>query len=109
MFRRFGILRARCLLLRQDEILDLEEQLNEIDEDETNEPALSSQLFDRNGARKEALQEIREKLAQYGMQAIPNSLFFNSYWKSTKVVVCQMLNFGPISKYPPCDLPERRI
>jgi len=76
MARKYGVLHNRVLLYRQDELRDLEEQLFGLDaqdaqdEEGDGKVALTSRLRDdqREGSMRKALiQEIDEKLKEYGM------------------------------------------
>ncbi|KAI1758573.1 hypothetical protein GGR53DRAFT_529297 [Hypoxylon sp. FL1150] len=63
--RRFSNLRARLLLLKQDELSVLEEQLNKIDREEERPLRLGSQRSDSGAERKACLALIDEKLSNY--------------------------------------------
>jgi hypothetical protein len=54
------------LLHKQAELGDLEGKLSAIDEEETRQVYLRSWLLDANSRRKELVQEIDKKLAEYG-------------------------------------------
>ena len=65
--RRFGNLRARLLLLKQDKLCMLEERLEKIDCAETAPLFLGSSRDDGNEERRAVLQNIDSALADYGM------------------------------------------
>ena len=71
MCRRFGFLHQRLLLHRQDELRDLEDQLIRLDDEDQEEMPISlkSRKLDdsREGSyRKALMEEIDDKLGQYG-------------------------------------------
>jgi hypothetical protein len=66
VFRRFGTLRARSLLYKQDELVELEAQLNEADATERRQVYLSSRRRDANEERKTLMQSIDKALIEYG-------------------------------------------
>ncbi|KAF2195567.1 hypothetical protein K469DRAFT_649652 [Zopfia rhizophila CBS 207.26] len=63
--RRFSNLRARLLLTKQDEISELEEQLEQIDREETVVPFLASIRHDNNNKRRDVLSRIDTALTRY--------------------------------------------
>lgn len=65
MFRRFGRLQARILLHKQDELIDLEQQLEQIDSEEQTEYYLSCRRQDLNTKRHSLIQEAEVKLNEY--------------------------------------------
>ncbi|KAL2281755.1 hypothetical protein FJTKL_11430 [Diaporthe vaccinii] len=65
MFRRFGRLQARILLHKQDELIDLEQQLEQIDSEEQTEYYLSCRRQDLNTKRHALIQEAEVKLNEY--------------------------------------------
>ncbi|EHK15286.1 uncharacterized protein TRIVIDRAFT_228323 [Trichoderma virens Gv29-8] len=67
VWRRFSILRTRLLLLKQDELSQLEEQLENIDaQDEDENPLyLASRRSDLNEKRKTVLNKIDDALKDY--------------------------------------------
>jgi hypothetical protein len=67
VFRRFGTLRARSLLYKQDELVEMEAQLNELDVTEQRQVYLSSRRRDANDERKKLVQSIDKALIEYGM------------------------------------------
>ena len=71
MFRRFTMLHSRVLLLSQEDLCRLESKLAEIDDAERTQLYLSSTVHDENGARRQIMQEIREKLRSYGLWRQP--------------------------------------
>jgi hypothetical protein len=66
VFRRFGRLRARVLLLKQDKLSLLEQQLDRIDENEKCPLFLGKSRCDNNGDRAAVFAEIEKTLADYG-------------------------------------------
>ena len=64
--RRFLRIRARLLLLKQDELSLLESQLDRIDHEETRELFLGNRRRDKNPERKEILMKLEVALASYG-------------------------------------------
>jgi hypothetical protein len=67
MCRRFLRLRARLLLLKQNNLVLLEQQLDQIDKNEDRPLFLGSQRRDTNTERASVLSEIDAQLAAYGM------------------------------------------
>lgn len=65
MFRRFGRLQARILLHKQDELIDLEQQLEQIDSEEQTEYYLSCRRQDLNTKRHALIHEAEVKLNEY--------------------------------------------
>jgi hypothetical protein len=65
------MLHSRVLLLLQEDLCRLESRLAEIDDAERTQLYLSSTLHDENDARRQVLQEIREKLRAYGLWRQP--------------------------------------
>lgn len=63
--RRFLRVRARLLLLKQDELSLLESQLDRIDHNETRELFLGNRRRDTNGERREILEKLDAALADY--------------------------------------------
>lgn len=76
MFRRFGRLRIRALLYKQDELVELEEQLELVDSRDRVQLHLSSRRHDRNKARKDLLDQIDKKLAEYGTYFTPDIISY---------------------------------
>lgn len=76
IFREFRYLQSRVLLQLQDELRTLETQLWRMDElDRVNKPhnLRQREIYDqRDGPRKQLLNQIQEKLVQYGQSLIPN-------------------------------------
>lgn len=66
MFRRFGRLRIRILLRKQDELQELQERLDLMDSREKTQLYLSSRRYDRDEDRMKLLDLIEQKLAKYG-------------------------------------------
>lgn len=66
LFRRFGHLHARILLHKQDAIVYLEQELNELDNNDTNAFFLNSRRADQNEARHNVLAKLEPKLIEYG-------------------------------------------
>ena len=69
--RRFLRIRARLLLLKQDELSLLESQLDNIDNAETRELFLGNRRRDANTERKDILGKIEVALASYGVSLSP--------------------------------------
>ena len=66
LFRRFGHLHARLLLLKQDAIVELEQELNELDNNDSNAFFVKSRRGDQNSARHAVLAKLEPKLTEYG-------------------------------------------
>lgn len=64
--RRFGNLYALSVLLKQEKLLDLETQLNEVDANEERQLYLKSRQHDGNPERKHLLEQIDTALQSYG-------------------------------------------
>ena len=64
--RRFSNLRARLLLLKQDQLSVLEMELERLDREEPALLFLSSRRHDKNEARHSVLSKIDYALAEYG-------------------------------------------
>ena len=69
--RRFLRIRARLLLLKQDELSLLESQLDNIDNEETRELFLGNRRRDANAERIDILEKIKVALASYGVSLSP--------------------------------------
>jgi len=67
VFRRFGRVRMRLLLLKQNEVLTLQEALDKLDEEETNRLSLSCFRRDSNRERQQILERLTKSLDEYGM------------------------------------------
>lgn len=65
-FRRFGAVRMRLLLARQDEISCLEAELIRVDREEPKEILLATLRGDTNCERKQLLARLESKLEEYG-------------------------------------------
>jgi hypothetical protein len=65
--RRFAHIRMRILLEKQDEIVVLEEELARIDRDETCNLYLASRRTDKNTGRREVIENLGKKIAEYGL------------------------------------------
>ena len=76
--RRFLRVRARLLLLKQDELSSLESQLDCIDHDETREIFLGNRRRDTNGERREILEKLDAALTDYGMFHGPAKVYLES-------------------------------
>lgn len=92
MCRRFGFLHQRVLLYRQDELRDLEDQLIRLDdEDKDDAPkALKSRKLDdvREGSyRKGLIQQIDDKLKEYGLFRLPGFCFEKAYTMLTRLPI----------------------
>jgi hypothetical protein len=68
--RRFSIMRARLLLIKQDRVSLLEQQLEELDQNEPRSLFLGSIRKDQNPRRESVLQELDIALADYGANAL---------------------------------------
>lgn len=64
--RRFGKLRARVLLLKQDRLSVLEQKLEALDREEPAPLFLGGRRYDKNAERQTILSEIEDRLADYG-------------------------------------------
>ena len=64
--RRFSIVRARLLLLRQAKVVALEEELEKLDFQEPSPLNLGSFRADTNIARIQVLKDLDKALAEYG-------------------------------------------
>ena len=67
VWRRFLRVRARLLLLKQDEVCVLESQLDRLDREETRELFLGNSRRDQNLKRKEILTKLDVALSSYGV------------------------------------------
>ncbi|KAL8662736.1 MAG: hypothetical protein Q9202_004428 [Teloschistes flavicans] len=76
VFRRFCRVRARLLLIKQDELSLLERQLDEIDAQEDKELFLGNRRRDKNPERKEILSKLEENLASYDAMLEHNRAIF---------------------------------
>ncbi|KAK4690873.1 hypothetical protein P7C71_g6014, partial [Lecanoromycetidae sp. Uapishka_2] len=65
VYRRFSSTRARLLLLKQDRVSALEQQLEQVDDEETSPLFLGTARRDRNAARLQVLDDIDAALAEY--------------------------------------------
>ncbi|KAI5788117.1 hypothetical protein FPQ18DRAFT_379961 [Pyronema domesticum] len=68
--RRFSHVRMRILLEKQDEIVVLEEEFARIDKDETSNLNLASWRTDKNIKRREVIENLRKKIAEYGLPSV---------------------------------------
>ena len=66
VFRRFSVIRARLLLLKQQRMTALEKQLEQLDFQEPRALHLGSIQADTNAARIQILKDLDEALADYG-------------------------------------------
>lgn len=73
--RRFSNLRARLLLLKQDELSVLEMDLEELDREEPNLLYLGSRRDDKNKERQSILSKIDHTLAEYGRYSLANRCY----------------------------------
>ena len=71
VYRRFSSTRARLLLLKQDRVSALEQQLEQVDDEETSPLFLGTARRDRNAARLQVLDDIDAALAEYGRSFAP--------------------------------------
>lgn len=69
--RRFLRIRARLLLLKQDELSLLEGQLDQVDREEERELFLRNARRDNNPERKTILMKIEVALSNYGEVILP--------------------------------------
>jgi hypothetical protein len=67
LFRKFGYLRARVLLQKQDQLAELEEKLSALDAEEEIPYYLCTRREDKNSARQALIREIELTLQEYGM------------------------------------------
>lgn len=74
LFRKFGYLRARILLAKQDELAEMEEQLESLDVNEAKMFNLTTRRRDSNQKRQELLLQITEKLESYGALSVTLAL-----------------------------------
>lgn len=84
MCRKFGWLRNRVLLYRQDELSQLERKLLSMDDEDKDECPVALQSRKKDDGREEIdyefsrqklIQDIDDKLKQYGMYILPESPF----------------------------------
>jgi hypothetical protein len=68
--RRFGRLRARLLLLKQDRLSMLERQLDEVDQAEPAPLFLGMSRLDRNEERRNIISQLEASLTNYGERPI---------------------------------------
>lgn len=66
VYRRFLRLRARLLLYKQDSLITLEEELDQIDRNEPKVLFLGNQRRDKNNERKIVMKMIEHGLTDYG-------------------------------------------
>lgn len=66
IFRRFAVLRVRLMLHKQDQLSALEQQLQQVDREESKLLFLGSMRLDKNSERKQLFNEIDVALAEYG-------------------------------------------
>ena len=71
--RRFRTVRSRLLLLKQDEVAELELKLDEIDRTEPRPIFLGSRRRDANAERKQVLARLDAALADYGQRQVLHS------------------------------------
>ena len=64
-FKQFGRLHARILLCKQDEILELQEQLDELDRNEETSYFLQTRRHDHNTHRRDLLSKVGRELLEY--------------------------------------------
>lgn len=65
--KRFDYLHMRSIAEQQDQIAELETQLNQCDDEEGIQLNLSSRRQDANGKRRDLMNQVHEKLKQYGI------------------------------------------
>ena len=65
-FRRFSRARLRLILLKQDEIVDLEFSLDRIDAAEQRDLLLGCARKDNNAERRDVLSKMQKSLSDYG-------------------------------------------
>lgn len=94
-FRSFRRLRARLLLLKQDELSILEEQFDQVDRLEASPLFLGQRRADRNTVRASIVSQIDSKLADYGglKCKCPRKLTIDTSQmpRSTAVVKCLVI------------------
>jgi hypothetical protein len=78
IYRKFGYLRNRVMMYKQDEITRYEERLLELDDrdKETDEHRLYSRKVDEQqevSSRKELISEIDQKIKEYGLHHLSQS------------------------------------
>jgi hypothetical protein len=100
--RRFDKLRARLLLQKQDKLSMLEEQLEQVDYEETSPLYLGKSRCDRNAERISLLSEIDSHLADYGKADI-----YEASRPLTKSRPIHREN-KPDTKFQPCPAKRRR-
>jgi hypothetical protein len=66
IFRRFGLLRTRILLYKQDELVELETKLIKLDNEEQVPYHLCSRRSNPSDVQKALVAEIEKKLKEYG-------------------------------------------
>ena len=78
IFRRFSKLRARVILRKQDRLSILEQQLENLDQQETTTLFLASNRLDGNTERQTVLDDIEKALHDYGLSTLPGRVFLMS-------------------------------
>jgi hypothetical protein len=88
------------LLHKQTKLCDLEAKLAAVDAEETRQLYLSSWRLDANTQRKELLQEIDEKLSEYGMWYIlVSNVLYRYYHVRALTVACRRCS---VDELPRC-------
>jgi hypothetical protein len=73
IFRRFGFLRARLLLYKQDELVELETKLINLDNEEPIPYNLCSRRSNPSAVQKNLISEIEVRLKEYGNNLSPRT------------------------------------
>ncbi|KAM7216771.1 hypothetical protein V8F06_007881 [Rhypophila decipiens] len=77
MFRSFGALHARILLHKQDELIELESNIEEVDQQENTEYFLATRREDRNERRRLLLLQAEQRLYEYILDKLLESYYKN--------------------------------
>lgn len=101
--RKFLAMRARLLLVKQDQLLLLEERLDEIDNAESMKLFLGNLRRDRNENRKNVLKTMDEALKDYGKDSRYYKNDFQLSSLSIKITTCPDLG-SLLMLAPPSDM-----
>jgi len=112
VYRRFLRIRARLLLLKQDELSMLEKQLDQIDNEETRDLFLGNQRRDRNQDRRHVLEKVDVALSDYG-KAPPERCHITSclsylFLKSVFLLFKQTPSWTETARFSPITIPGRK-